>query len=96
MWEDPSEWNPSSKEEQDSKCRCDCYYDRGYPIPFRYPDQCRGIYYVVQEGDTLYSIGKRYHVSVRDLIFANPYAEIYNLPVGVELCIPTAETYTRS
>lgn len=50
--------------------------------------RCRGIYHVIEQGDTLYSLGKRYHVSVSDLIRANPYVNVYNLRIGEELCIP--------
>lgn len=50
--------------------------------------RCRGMYHVVERGDTLYSIGKRYHVSVSDLMRANPYVNVYNLRIGEELCIP--------
>lgn len=50
--------------------------------------RCRGIYHVIEQGDTLYSLGKRYHVTVSDLMRANPYVNIYNLRVGEELCIP--------
>lgn len=50
--------------------------------------RCRGLYHVIEQGDTLYSLGKRYHVSVSDLIRANPYVNVYNLRIGEELCIP--------
>ncbi len=50
--------------------------------------RCRGIYHVIEKGDTLYSLGKRYHVSVSDLMRANPYVNVYNLRIGEELCIP--------
>lgn len=50
--------------------------------------RCRGIYHVIEKGDTLYSLGKRYQVSVSDLMRANPYVNVYNLRIGEELCIP--------
>ena len=37
---------------------------------------------------TLYQLGKRYHVSVGQLMFANPFVNVYNLQIGDELCIP--------
>ena len=43
---------------------------------------------MIEKGDTLYSLGKRYHVSVSDLMRANPYVNVYNLRIGEELCIP--------
>lgn len=49
---------------------------------------CRGIVHVVEQGDTLYNLGKRYHVSVAQIMFANPYVDVYNLQIGAELCIP--------
>ena len=49
---------------------------------------CRGIIHVVEQGDTLYLLGKRYHVSVSGIMYANPYVNVYNLQVGDELCIP--------
>ena len=61
------------------------------PIPIGpiYPGgPCRGIIHVIQKGDTLYQLGKRYHVSVGQLMFANPFVDVYNLQIGDELCIP--------
>lgn len=56
-----------------------------------YPGEpCRGIIHVIQKGDTLYKLGKIYDVSVGQLIFANPFVDIYNLQIGDELCIPAA------
>lgn len=49
---------------------------------------CRGIIHVVEKGDTLYKLGLRYHVSVSQIMFSNPYVNVYNLQVGDELCIP--------
>ncbi|MEY8391832.1 LysM domain-containing protein [Lachnospiraceae bacterium 45-W7] len=49
---------------------------------------CRGIIHVIQKGDTLYQLGKRYHVSVGQLMFSNPFVDVYNLQIGDELCIP--------
>ena len=50
---------------------------------------CRGMVHVIENGDTLYNLGKKYHVSVTQLMFANPYVDVYNLQIGDELCIPT-------
>lgn len=49
---------------------------------------CRGIIHVIERGDTLYKLGQRYHVSVSELMYANPYVNVYNLQIGDELCIP--------
>lgn len=50
---------------------------------------CRGMVHIIENGDTLYNLGKKYHVSVSQLMFANPYVNVYNLQIGDELCIPT-------
>ena len=49
---------------------------------------CRGILHVIEPGDTLYLLGKKYHVTVMAIMNANPYVDIYNLQGGDELCIP--------
>lgn len=49
---------------------------------------CRGMVHVIEKGDTLYRLGKRYHVSVAQLMYANPFVNVYNLQIGDELCIP--------
>jgi hypothetical protein len=43
---------------------------------------------VIEQGDTLYKLGKRYGVTVSALLFANPWVNVYNLQIGDELCIP--------
>ena len=58
-------------------------------------DHCRGLVHVVEKGDTLYLLGKRYHVKVSELMFANPYVNVYNLQVGEELCIPVRPPMPR-
>lgn len=63
------------------------------PIPIGqvYPGgECGGVIHVVQKGDSLYGLGKLYNVSVGQIIFANPFVDIYNLQIGDELCIPAA------
>lgn len=52
-------------------------------------ESCRGIVHVIENGDSLYNLGRKYHVSVSQLMYANPYVNVYNLQVGDELCIPT-------
>lgn len=52
---------------------------------------CRGLIHVIKQGDTLYKLGKQYHVSVSSIMYANPYVNIYNLQIGDELCIPVAQ-----
>ncbi|WP_283683242.1 LysM peptidoglycan-binding domain-containing protein [Parablautia sp. Marseille-Q6255] len=50
--------------------------------------RCIGFVHTVRKGDTLYLLGKKYHVRVSALIFANPYVDVYNLQVGDQICIP--------
>lgn len=45
-------------------------------------------YYVVKAGDTLYSIARKYDVTVAELMAANPGVDPDNLQVGAILCIP--------
>ena len=47
-------------------------------------------WYIVQEGDTLYSISKFYNISLDDLIEANPNLEPDRLLPGLEISIPLA------
>ena len=44
--------------------------------------------YIIKQGDTLYSISRRYNVPIPLILRANPYVDIYNLQIGDELCIP--------
>ncbi|SKC89800.1 Predicted glycosyl hydrolase [Maledivibacter halophilus] len=58
-------------------------------VPRRRRPPCpNGFYYTVQSGDTLYSIARRYNVSVREIQNANPSLDPFNLIVGDVLCIP--------
>ena len=60
------------------------------------PGTCSGLIHVVEKGDTLYRLSRYYHVSVSDIMYENPYVNIYNLQVGDELCIPVnRKTETR-
>lgn len=54
--------------------------------------RCQGTIHVVRSGDSLYKIAQTYRVSIRDIMRANPYVNVYNLQLGDELCIPVSET----
>ena len=56
---------------------------------------CPGLIHVVKEGDTLYKISQYHHVSVTDILLANPYVNVYNLQIGDELCIPIGKKIMR-
>lgn len=49
---------------------------------------CNGNSYVVEPGDTLYSISRKFNIPVSEIIRTNHGYDIYNLLVGMELCIP--------
>lgn len=49
---------------------------------------CEGMVYSAQKGDTLYSLSRRYNTPLALILRANPYVDVYNLQVGDEICIP--------
>lgn len=69
------------------------YFDSEYEEKsalYSYP----GFIHVVKQGDTLYKLSQYYHVSVSDILMANPYVNVYNLKIGDELCIPIGKKIT--
>jgi len=60
-------------------------------LPVREGAACTGKFYTVVEGDTLYMIAKRNEISLDALMEANPALDLYNLEVGMRLCIPSME-----
>ena len=58
----------------------------------KYSD-CNGEIYVVQPGDTLYSISRRYNMPLAFILRANQDIDIYRLYVGMEICIPYINPY---
>jgi hypothetical protein len=50
--------------------------------------KCRGEFYTIAEGDTLYMIARENGIPLQLLIDANRDVDFYNLQVGMELCIP--------
>lgn len=53
------------------------------------PMGCRGYIHVVEPGDTLYKLARKYDVKLLEIMRLNPYVNVYNLQVGDEICIPT-------
>ena len=47
-----------------------------------------GWYYVIQEGDTLWSIAQQFGTSVDALVAANDFENPDDLPVGAEILVP--------
>ena len=54
--------------------------------------KCHGLVHTIEEGDSLYKIGKRYGVRVSELLFANPYLDLYNLQIGDEICVSVSDS----
>ncbi len=48
------------------------------------------INYVVQKGDTLYSISRHFNIELGKIIDANPMVNVYNLRAGETICIPVS------
>lgn len=61
----------------------------GNDMEDRRPMRCRGYVHVVEEGDTLYKLARKYDVKLFDIMRLNPYINVYNLQIGDEICIPT-------
>lgn len=51
------------------------------------PENCR-MMHIVEAGDTLYMIAKKYHITLDALMNANPAIDPYNMQVGTDICIP--------
>ncbi len=49
---------------------------------------CNGMVHVIQKGDTLYQLSRKYRIPLAILLRANPYIDVYNLQEGQEICIP--------
>ena len=52
--------------------------------------ECKGIIHVIRDGDSLYSLSQKYHVPLTQVMYANPFVDIYNLQIGDEICIPVS------
>ncbi|MBH1939684.1 LysM peptidoglycan-binding domain-containing protein [Mobilitalea sibirica] len=48
------------------------------------------INYVIKQGDTLYSLSRKYNIPVEAIIIANPFVNVYNLRIGEVICIPAS------
>lgn len=45
-------------------------------------------YYLIQSGDTLYNISKRYYTTVNKLLTANPHIDPYNMKINDVIIVP--------
>ena len=44
--------------------------------------------YVIQPGDSLWLITRRFHATIQEIASANPGLDVYNLYIGQTICIP--------
>ncbi|MFT4144687.1 MAG: LysM peptidoglycan-binding domain-containing protein [Mobilitalea sp.] len=54
------------------------------------------ISYVIQRGDTLYSISRKFQVGISEIMKANPLVDVYNLTVDTVICVPINTETGRS
>ncbi len=54
-------------------------------------DTERFVYHVLQKGESIYSLSRKYDVPEDRVIESNPGIDIYDIPVGTELAIPKKE-----
>ncbi len=54
----------------------------------RRKDTERYYYHILEKGESVYSLSRKYDVEVEKIIEANPGIDIHDLPVGEELAIP--------
>ncbi len=57
------------------------------PVPPA-PPTCPGFIYTIKSGDTLYSLSRRYNISVDAILAANPEVDPDKLMIGMKICIP--------
>ena len=47
--------------------------------------------HIIEKGDTLYELARKYDVKLFDIMRLNPYLNVYNLQIGDEVLIPAME-----
>lgn len=60
------------------------------PMQPQFPPCPEGNFYTIRAGDTLFSIARRFNVSLDDLLEANPGIDPERLVIGQVICIPLA------
>ena len=67
-----------------------CIPDAAPPMPPMPPmPPCpNGFYYIINPGDTLFSISQKFNVPVQNIMNANPGIDPNNLQIGQIICIP--------
>lgn len=51
--------------------------------------------YLIQQGDTLYEISKKYGISLNDILKSNPNINPYNLIIGTYIYLPTINNFKK-
>lgn len=51
--------------------------------------------YIIQQGDTLYQISRKYNVTIASILEANPSVDPESLRVAQRICIPSACTLVQ-
>ena len=64
------------------------------PVKQAQRDENKYIYHVLQQGETVYFLSKKYNVGEDEIIHANPGIDISKLPLGSEIAIPRREKIT--
>jgi len=47
-----------------------------------------GIYWIIEEGDTLWLISRKMDIPMKKLLAANPDVDPANLKIGSKICLP--------
>ncbi len=47
-----------------------------------------GVYWIIEEGDTIFLISRKLNVPLEKLLQANPGVDPDNLQIGSKICIP--------
>ncbi len=60
------------------------------PVPYRHAvhDEGRFIYHVLNRGETIYSLSKKYQVTEQEITDANPGLDVTRITLGSEIAIP--------
>lgn len=47
-----------------------------------------GIYWIIEEGDTLWLISRKMNIPLKKILTANPGIDPENLQIGSKICLP--------
>lgn len=62
----------------------------GQPVPYRHTvhNEDKYIYHLLDKGETIYYLSRKYQVSEREIREANPGLDVTRIPLGSEIAIP--------